>query len=72
MKKETMDDFMLRGGQITLCPISLEKFDYSAKYKHDKQLSALRILLKTLTNQKDKEKVESAITTRINILKSVV
>jgi len=72
MKKETMDDFILRGGQITLCPISLEGFDYSAKYKYDKQLNALKLLLKTLENEKDKEKVESAITTRINILRSVI
>lgn len=69
MNTETMDDFLARGGKITVAKPGPEKYDHSAKYRKDKQLSALRLLAKQVENPKDLAKVEDAIMTRIQILK---
>jgi hypothetical protein len=70
MSTEAMQEFLARGGKITQCKPGPEKFDNSSKYRKDKMLTALKLLAKQVKDPKELTKVEEAIYTRIQILKT--
>lgn len=72
MKIETMNEFIARGGNITVAKPGPNKFDHSVKYRKDKELIALRLLEKQIKDPKNKAKVECAIMSRIEILKVIL
>lgn len=70
IKTETLEEYMARGGTITVCKPGPEKYDHSAKYRKDSQLNALKALKKQEgLSDKDVEKIDQAIMSRIQILK---
>ena len=69
MSAETMQEYLARGGKVTKLPAAPEKYDHSAKYRKDKQLIALKLLAKQVQDPNQLLKVETAIMTRIQILK---
>lgn len=69
MKTETIQEYLARGGVITIAKPGAEKYDHSAKYRKDSELNALRALKSTLTDQNQIALIEQAIDTRIQILK---
>lgn len=70
MKTETVQEFLARGGQITVYPPGPKKYDHSTKYRKDKQLNALKQLKQQDgLSEADIDQIDAAIATRIQILK---
>lgn len=68
--KETIEEFMARGGNITRCrPGSKTTSTNREIIKKDLQLKELRKLKKSLKNQEDIRAVDNAISLRIDLLK---
>lgn len=71
MKTETIEEFLSRGGQITVLKPAPIKFDHSSKYRKDKQLQALLAIRKQISDNNLIKDIDEAIEIRLSILKTL-